>query len=84
MPRATKLLARIHIDTIASGGNTFGMKDRENDDSITSRQGAHYYMLLTDDATRYRWVYFLNKKSDAVVELYEKSRLSATCLHPHG
>ena len=68
MPRATKPLARIHID-IAGGGNTFGMKDMEKENPITSRQGAHYYMLLTDDATRYRWVFFLNKKSDALAIL---------------
>jgi hypothetical protein len=68
MPRATKPLARIHID-IAGGGNTFGMKDMEKEDPVTSRQGAHYYMLLTDDATRYRWVFFLNKKSDALIVL---------------
>lgn len=72
MPRATKPLARIHID-IAGGGNTFGMKDMEKENPITSRQGAHYYMLLTDDATRYRWVFFLNKKSDALAILIGQS-----------
>ena len=62
MPRATRPLTRIHVD-IAGGGNTFGNKDQE---STTSRQGSNYYMPITDDATRYRWVFFLNRKSDAL------------------
>jgi hypothetical protein len=50
IPRATRPLARIHVD-IAGGGNTFGIEDLEKEDSATSRQGTHYHMLLTDDAT---------------------------------
>ena len=62
MPRATRPLARIHVD-IAGGGNTFGGKVQE---TTTSRQGSTYYMPITDDATRWRWIFFLNRKSDAL------------------
>jgi hypothetical protein len=66
------------------------MKDMEKEDPITSHQGAHYYMLLTDDATRYRWAFFLNKKSDALailkwwVNWMKNQRFSGACLHPYG
>ena len=62
MPRTSRPLARIHVD-IAGGGNTFGGKDQE---TTTSRQGSNYYMPITDDATRWRWIFFLNRKSDAL------------------
>ena len=62
MPRASKPLEKIHID-IVGGGNTLGMKEEEGP---RARQGAHYALVLTDDATRFRWVYFIAKKSDAL------------------
>jgi hypothetical protein len=65
LARPCRGLLDLYVD-IAGGGNTFGIKDLEKEDSATSRQGTHYYMLLTDDATRYRWVYFHDKKSDAI------------------
>jgi hypothetical protein len=63
MPRANKPLMRIHID-IVGGGNTLGMKN--DDEGPRARQGAHYALVLTDDATRFRWIYFIAKKSDAL------------------
>jgi hypothetical protein len=62
MPRAHEPMMRIHID-LEGGGNTLGMK---NEEGPKSRQGAHYAILITDDATRQRWVYFVAKKSDAL------------------
>jgi GAG-pre-integrase domain len=62
MPRVLEPMMKIHID-LQGGGNTLGMKD---DKGPKSRQGAHYALLITDDATRLRWVYFLAKKSDAL------------------
>ncbi|KAL1955685.1 hypothetical protein VTO42DRAFT_8230 [Malbranchea cinnamomea] len=64
MPRATRPLARIHID-LAGGGMTLGSKD----DNPPSREGTRYFMLITDDATRFRWVYFLKTKAEAPTRL---------------
>ncbi|KAL1955927.1 hypothetical protein VTO42DRAFT_7912 [Malbranchea cinnamomea] len=50
MPRATRSLARFHID-LAGGGMTLGSKD----DNPPSREETRYFMLITDDATRFRW-----------------------------
>jgi hypothetical protein len=62
MPRAHMPLMRIHID-IQGGGNMLGMK---NEEGPRARQGAHYAPLLSDDATRTRWVYLIAKRSDAI------------------
>jgi hypothetical protein len=61
-PRATKILARIHID-IAGGGATLDCKDEEAPPGI---KNIRYFMLITDDATRYRWVYTLRTRDEAV------------------
>ena len=53
MTRATTKLGLIHID-LGGGGNI-----------TPSVGGAKYYMIITDDLTRYRWVYFLKYKSEA-------------------
>lgn len=37
-----------------------------NDEITPSRIGARYVMIITDDATHYRWVYFLEAKSNAI------------------
>ncbi|EDN03589.1 predicted protein [Histoplasma mississippiense (nom. inval.)] len=65
MPRALRAMQRVHID-LAGGGRTL---DDMSDYPIESRQGTKYYMLITDDATRYRWIYFLHTK-DQAVEIY--------------
>ena len=46
MTRATTKLGLIHVD-LGGGGN------------ITPIGGAKYYIIIIDDLTRYRWVYFL-------------------------
>ena len=48
---------RIHAD-FSGGGKTLPLLG-----------GKHYFMVLTDDFTRYRWVFFLTKKSDAFASL---------------
>lgn len=66
MPRATRPFQRVYID-MAGGGRTVGGEHTSDDDpSFLSRQHHRYFLLITDDATRYRWVYFLERKSDAV------------------
>jgi hypothetical protein len=46
-PRATKILARIHID-ITGGGATLDCKDEEAPPGI---KNIRYFLLITDDAT---------------------------------
>src|SRR5882762_1916499 len=65
--RATRPFTRIHID-LAGGGKTLGDPDNE-DEAPLSHKGARYFLIITDDATRFRWVYFLAKKSDAIIFL---------------
>ena len=50
--RATKKLGRVFVDL--SGPK-----------SIPSLLGKKYVMIVKDDFTRYAWVYFLERKSDA-------------------
>ena len=64
--RATKPLMRVHLD-IAGGGRTLDV-DHDDDSSIpASRIGAKYVLFITDDATRYRWCFFLSHRSAAIV-----------------
>ncbi|KAJ5619407.1 hypothetical protein N7510_003391 [Penicillium lagena] len=60
--RATKPLSRVHID-IAGGGRTLACDD---DQVPPGTKGIRYFALITDDATRYRWIYFLRNRSEAV------------------
>ena len=62
--RLTKPLARVHLD-IAGGGRTLDF-DNENDAAIPSRLGSRYVLIITDDATRYRWLCYLTEKSASV------------------
>ena len=48
---AKLLLERVYMDIMSS--------------SVTSIEGYDYALVITDDASMYRWVYGLNKKSDA-------------------
>jgi transposase InsO family protein len=57
MTRASVKLGLVHID-IGGGGHI-----------TPSVGGARYYMIVTDDLTRYRWVYFLKYKSEALSRL---------------
>ena len=59
MPRSKRRGGMLHIDT-GGGGYTLG----EPDEEILSFSGTKYFLLITDDATRKRWVYFLKEKSD--------------------
>ena len=44
--------------------------DLEGGGNITpSFEGAKYYLIITDDYTRYRWIRFLSQKSQALQEL---------------
>jgi hypothetical protein len=56
-PKATRPLMRIHID-IVGGGDAFGTDERSRAVPLVPR-GFEYFLLITDDATRYRWVYGL-------------------------
>jgi transposase InsO family protein len=51
--RATTPFERIHID-LCGGGAT-----------LPSKGGIRYFMLFTDDYTRYKYVYFLKSKDEA-------------------
>ncbi|BDD54388.1 hypothetical protein MAP00_009257 [Monascus purpureus] len=61
--RMTAPLARVHID-LAGGGRTLDIE--KLDMPLPSRTGAKYVMLITDDATRYRWVHYLTERSAAI------------------
>lgn len=66
MPCATKPLQRAAYIDIACGGKTLGGKDTDDvSEDYLSRQNARFFLLLTNDATRCRWVHFLEKKLDA-------------------
>jgi hypothetical protein len=49
----------LHID-IGGGGETLG----DPNDLPTSFQGYKHFAIITDDATRFRWVFFLKERSD--------------------
>ncbi|KAJ9253689.1 hypothetical protein DTO212C5_9256 [Paecilomyces variotii] len=53
MPRAVAPGRRLHMDIIG-GGRTL---DYESDEALPSDIKMRYALLVTDDATRYRWVY---------------------------
>ncbi|EER28295.1 copia-like retrotransposon family protein [Coccidioides posadasii C735 delta SOWgp] len=57
--RSTKPGAKIFID-IAGGGRTLS-----TDSDPPSYGGAKYFLLITDDATRYRWIYLLKERVEA-------------------
>jgi len=59
MMRATSKLRLIHIDLGGEGKIT------------PSLGGVKYYMIITDDLTRYRWVYFLKYISEASEKVKE-------------
>jgi hypothetical protein len=40
-----------------------------NDDIPPISKGVKYFMIITDDYSRYRWVFALKRKSDAVKRL---------------
>lgn len=53
-PRTTRPGARLHVD-LFGGGKTLGL---ESDDEVPPANGKFkYVMLITDDATRFRWVF---------------------------
>lgn len=54
MPRALRPLERVHVD-IGGGGCTL---DDAVDHPKASRRGTKYFLVITDYATRYRWIYF--------------------------
>ena len=60
--RATKILARIHI-VIAGGGATLNCKDEQAPPGI---ENTRYFLLITDDATRYRWFFTLRTTDEAI------------------
>jgi Reverse transcriptase (RNA-dependent DNA polymerase) len=49
----------LHIDT-GGGGETLG----DPSDLPPSFQGSKYFIVITDDATRFRWVFFIKEKSE--------------------
>ncbi|KOS39226.1 hypothetical protein ACN38_g9947 [Penicillium nordicum] len=57
--RATRPLMRIHVD-IVGGGDVFSDDDDASQAAnLQSRHGYKYFLLITDDATRFRWIYSL-------------------------
>jgi hypothetical protein len=62
--RATQRLARIFID-IAGGGET--LKDPDPNKEVLTMNGFKYFVLITDDATCFRWGFLLYSKD----ELYD-------------
>jgi len=67
--RSVRPLERIHID-IAGGGKTLEFESTIDEKELDpSRLGAKYVMGITDDATRFRWPFFLKKRSDAIQAL---------------
>lgn len=63
MSRATTKLGLIHVD-LGGGGKI-----------LPSVGGSKYYMIITDDFTRYRWTYFLKYKSEALDKLKDFATL---------
>lgn len=65
--RQTRPLARIHLD-LAGGGKTLDpQKGRDGTEAPEpSRLGVKYVMIITDDAIRFRWCFFLQQKSEAI------------------
>ena len=59
MTRVSAKLGLVHVD-IGGGGHI-----------TPSVGGAKYYMIVTDDLTRYRWVFFLKYKWEALSRLKE-------------
>jgi hypothetical protein len=53
-------MMRIHVD-IVGGGDAFGIDDKDVE-SFPDSNGFKYFLLLTDDATRMRWVYGLSSR----------------------
>lgn len=53
--------------TLQKGGCTLDPSGTAAEDTEiqASRLGAPYVLIITDDATRYRWVYFLIQRTDA-------------------
>src|SRR6266487_4061453 len=49
----------LHFDMVG-GGKTLG----DPDDFVPSFSGAKYFILITDDATRHRWMFFIQNKDD--------------------
>ena len=51
--RATRILELVHVDLAGPM-------------EVSTLGGSHYYMLLVDDYSRKKWVYFLCRKADAL------------------
>lgn len=52
MSRSLRPLEKIHMD-IGGGGRTL---EDTNDHPFPSRRGARYFLIICDDATRFRWI----------------------------
>jgi hypothetical protein len=63
--RSARRLGRIFID-IVDGGQVLGCDEPEAPPGL---KNVRYYLLITDDATRFRWAFPLRKRSEAVSEL---------------
>jgi hypothetical protein len=68
--RVTRPLGRIHID-IVGGGQTLEKSDIiMNSPDPMATDGQKYFMLITDDATRFRWVYFMVSREAKIISGY--------------
>jgi hypothetical protein len=60
-------MMRIHVD-IVGGGDTFAVDDNDPMSFPLARDGYKYFLLITDDATRFRWVYGLTSRKAAIIK----------------
>jgi Reverse transcriptase (RNA-dependent DNA polymerase) len=75
--RATRPLLRIHVD-IVGGGDVFSDDDDASKaTNLLSRHGFKYFLLITDDATRFRWIYGLISRDQKEIS----ARLRHWCRH---
>ena len=71
MPRCKRRGEMFHIDT-GGGGQTLG----DPEDFTPSFSGSRYFVLMTCDATRRRWIYFIQFKSDIYISMMSLSTFS--------
>ena len=67
----TERLERIHVDLVG-GGKTLELSAESTADTDTptiSAGGNRYAMVLTDDYTKFRWIFFMARKDQAALQL---------------
>ena len=72
----TERLQRVHVDLVG-GGNTLQPSTEGSPDDL-SAGGQKYAMILVDDYSKYRWIYFLQRKDQAAIYLHTFIKLCNT------